>query len=168
MELALGVSVSDTAHREVVWKSYFQRGRETSWTKRRETRAAMEHGPSLGPQWLQNQTVLFCLLPPQPSWLTSSSELVDTGKEAAGGAAKEIKTQGKAERHERSDRAADSFPLKPYLSLEEFRRFLQTQGCGSSGLWLSSCCSAQWNKGESARGTRGEETHRGSNLSLDI
>lgn len=41
IELALGVLVSDTTHREVVWKSYFQRGRETSWTKRRrETRAA--------------------------------------------------------------------------------------------------------------------------------
>ena len=94
--------------------------------------------------------------------------LLTLGKRLQGGAAKEIKTQGKAERHERSDRAADSFPLKPYLSLEEFRRFLQTQGCGSSGLWLSSCCSAQWNRGESARGTRGEGTHRGSNLSLDI
>ena len=96
---------------------------------------SMEHRLFLGPQRLQNQTVLFCLLPRQPGWLISSSELVDTGKEAAGGAEKEIKTKGKAERHGRSDRAADSFPLKPYLSLEEFRRFYKHRavdllGCG--------------------------------------
>lgn len=48
------------------------------------------------------------------------------------------------------------------------QKVLQTQGCGSSGLWLSSCCSAQWNRGESTRGGQGEETHRGSNLSLNI
>lgn len=49
-----------------------------------------------------------------------------------GGAAKEIKTEGKAERHERSDRAADSFPPKPYLSLEEFykHRAVGLLGCG--------------------------------------
>lgn len=50
-----------------------------------------------------------------------------------GGAAKEIKTEGKAERHERSDRAADSFPLKPYLSLKEFRRFYKHRAVGLLG-----------------------------------
>lgn len=80
-----------------------------------------------------------------------------------GGAAKEIKTEGKAERHERSDRAADSFPPKPYLSLEEFRRFYKHRAVGLLGCGCHHA--AQWNRGESARGG---ETHRGSNLSLDI